>query len=106
MSLDVTLTVNRVTVWDSNITHNLGKMAVEAGIYKPLWCPDKIGITKAVQLIEPLTAGLALLESDPHRFRKFNPGNGWGTYEDFLSFVRSYIEACRKYPDADVKVSR
>ena len=33
--------------YSANITHNLGKMAEEAGIYKHLWRPEEIGITKA-----------------------------------------------------------
>jgi len=107
MSLDVYLTAVRPTdVFDYNVTHNLGSMADEAGIYKYLWRPDEIEITKAEQLIEPLTAGLALLESDPERFKKFNPENGCGSYEGLVKFARSYLEACKENPDAEVRVSR
>ena len=89
-----------------NITHNLNKMAGEAGIYEALWRPDEIGITKAAQLIEPLKAGLANLESDPERFKKLTPPNGWGSYEGLVSFVRGYLRACEETPDAEVYVSR
>ena len=76
MSLDVYLRAIRLTtVHSANITHNLNKMAGEAGIYKHLWRPDKIGITKAEQLVEPLRAGLEILKSDPERFKKFNPAH-------------------------------
>lgn len=62
MSLDVHLTkVMPTEVFGSNITHNLGEMAEEAGIYKHLWRPEEIGITKADQLIAPLREGLARL---------------------------------------------
>jgi hypothetical protein len=106
MPLDVYLTaVRQTSVFDYSVTHNLGNMAGEAGIYKHLWRPDEIEITKAEQLIEPLTAGLALLESDPEHFKKFNP-NGWGSYESLVRFVRSYLEACKENPDAEVYVSR
>ena len=91
-------------VYSANITHNLNKMAAEANIYKHLWHPDEIGVTHARQLIEPLEVGLALLRSDPDRFRKFNPVNGWGNYEGLVSFVRDYLAACREYPDAMVRV--
>jgi len=92
--------------YSSNITHNLNKMAEEAGIYKHLWRPDEIGITKASQLIEPLTAGLNLMKSDPERFKKFNASNGWGLYEHFIPWVEEYLEACKQYPNATVEVSR
>lgn len=60
----------------------------------------------AALLIEPLRAGLALLESDPERFRRHNPENGWGSYEGLVSFVRGYLRACERYPQATVSVSR
>lgn len=107
MSLDVYLTATRpTTVYDRNITHNLGKMAGEAGIYKHLWRPEEIGITRAIELVEPLRAGLALLRSEPDRFKALNPENGWGSYDDFVEFVRAYLEACEENPDATVSVSR
>ena len=93
-------------VYSANITHNLTRMADAAGIYEPLWMPDEIGITKAGQLIEPLERGIALLRSDPDRFKAYNPENGWGSYDGFVPWVERYLDACREYPDADVSVSR
>lgn len=93
-------------VYDRNITHNLNRMAEEAGIYKHLWRPDEIGVTKAEQLIEPLDAGLKALVADPERFKAFNPSNGWGDCDGLVEFVGDYLEACRACPDAEVSVSR
>ena len=76
----------------------VGRPDIVAGI--------RIGITKAAQLVEPLEKGLALLRSDPERFRKFNASNGWGKYEHLVAFVEEYLGECRKNPDADVEVSR
>jgi len=107
MSLDVALVAVRPTeVYNQNITHNLGAMAAAAGIYMHLWRPEEINITTAEKLIEPLTVGLALLKSDPARFRKYDAPNGWGTYAHFVPFVEQYLEACREYPDATIHVSR
>lgn len=92
--------------YSANITHNLNKMADEAGIYKHLWRPEEIGITKARELIEPLRVGLALLKSEPARFRQFNPSNGWGCYEGLVSFVENYLAACEEHQNAEVSVSR
>jgi len=107
MSLDVTLTkVMPTEVYSANITHNLGKMAKEAGIYMYLWRPEELGITKASELVEPLTAGLALLKSDPERFEQFNSPNGWGMYEHFVPFVENYLAACIEHGDASVDANR
>ena len=107
MSLDVYLReVRLTTIYDANITHNLNKMAEEAGIYKHLWRPEEIDITKAQQLILPLREGLALLLSDPERFKKFDPENKWGDYSGLVDFVRSYLAACEENPDSEVSVSR
>jgi hypothetical protein len=93
-------------VYDRNITHNLNAMASEAGIYECCWRPDEVGITRAKQLIKPLQDGLALLKSDPERFKKFDATNGWGTYDHFVPWVEKYLEACEQYPEAEVRVSR
>lgn len=107
MSLDVYLSeVRETTIYERNITHNLNKMADEAGIYKHLWRPEDIEITKAAQLIEPLREGLALLLSDPERFKKFDPENKWGDYDGLVDFVREYLAACEENPSASVCVSR
>jgi hypothetical protein len=107
MSLDVYLTkVKRTEVYESNITHNLGGMASEAGIYMYLWKPEEIDIHTAEQLIEPLEKGLALLKSEPHRFKAFNPPNGWGNYENLVRFVEEYLESCKENPGAEVITSR
>ena len=42
MSLDIDLIeTSPHSVFDANITHNLGKMAGEAGIYEALWHPER-----------------------------------------------------------------
>lgn len=106
MSLDITLTAIRpTTVYDANITHNLGRMAKEAGIYEHLWRPAGIGVNRAWHLIEPLKDGIALMKSDPPRFAKHNADNSWGTYDQFLPWLEKLLEACEANPDADISVS-
>jgi hypothetical protein len=107
LSLDVYLTAVRpTTIYEHNVTHNLNRMADEAGIYKHLWRPDEIGVTKASQLIEPLREGLAKLLAEPQRFEALNPANGWGSYDGLVNFVQEYLHACEENRDADVSVSR
>lgn len=92
--------------YSANITHNLAAMAEEAGIYKHLWRPEELGITQASELIIPLRDAVVLMQEDPSRFRKHNSPNGWGIYENFVTFVASYANACAEYPDSYVRVSR
>ncbi len=93
-------------VFSANITHNLGAMAGEAGIYHCLWRPDEIGITEASELIKPLADALRVMRENPARFEAYNPSSGWGSYEDFLPWIERYLIACKEYPDATVLVSR
>lgn len=121
MSLDVYLTQSRdchcdecghkhtnpkACVFEKNITHNLNRMAEAAGIYNALWNPEKIGITKASQLIPILEEGLAKLKSDPEEYKEYNPDNGWGKYENLVDFTEDYLKACKELPDADISVSK
>ena len=96
------------TVFEWNITHNLTNMAQAAGIYEPLWHPEKCDppITTAKQLIGPLSVGFEKLVTGREFFLQFNPKNGWGTYENLVEFVGRYINACEDWPDAIVSVSR
>lgn len=93
-------------IYSANITHNLGRMASEAGVYMALWRPDELGITHAHQLIPLLREGLALLQSNPTLYETFAPSNGWGSYDGLVKFVTNYLVACEAHPDAVVGVSR
>jgi hypothetical protein len=116
MSLDVYLTADihlggsgepvHFEAFTANVTHNLGKMAAEAGIYKACWRPEEIGAKLAQDLIEPLTVGLAMLLDYPERFRLLNPSNDWGTYDGLVVWVAEYLVACKRYPLAKIEVSR
>lgn len=107
MSLDVYIrAVVKTTVYDSNITHNLGAMALQVGLYYPLWRPEEIGISRAGDLIPFLKAGLKLLKDQPEHFEKYNPENSWGNYDNLVLFVERYLEACEEYPDGEISVCR
>lgn len=93
-------------VFSANITHNLGHMAAEAGIYKACWRPEELGISRAKDLIPLLEKGLQALKEDAEHFKKFNASNGWGVYKDFIPWVENYLQACKDYPEAIIRVSR
>jgi hypothetical protein len=109
MSLNVFLYIDksqRFTVYSSSITHNLGKMAKEAGLYQALWRPEEINKTNAVEIVEILEKGLAYLKLNPDYFKTFNNPYGFGMYRHLVRFVSDYLKACKKYPDAVIGLSR
>ena len=114
MSLDVDLIVTQpVSVFDANITHNLGPMASKVKLsngmtlYDVLWRPDEqYGLLFARDIAELLDEGWNILLSDPERFCKFNPTNGWGSYDGLCNFVYKYRNACWDNPDAELRISR
>jgi hypothetical protein len=114
MSLDVDLMVTQPTsIFSMNITHNLGKMAgaVELSngmsLYDVLWRPDEQeGLVFARDISELLDEGWNILLSDPEKYKRYNPENGWGSYDGLCNFVYNYRNACWDNPDAELRVSR
>lgn len=105
MSLDLSFHAVRETeVGDFNITHNLGQMAEEAGIYDILWHPEK-GVSTAKDMIEPLQKGIADMRARPEHYKQFDSPNGWGKYDDFLPWVDRVLKCCQANPDAKVSAS-
>lgn len=93
-------------VYTANITHNLNKMAMAAGLYDALWRPDEQNWKIASDIIPALEAGLTKLAEDPETFKKYQPENNWGTYDGFVTFVGNYLIACKENPEARIEVSR
>lgn len=93
-------------LYEANVTHNLNKMADKAGIYQALWRPDENGMVKAKDIIDILTKGLKKMKKYPERFKKLNPPNGWGSYDEFVPWIENYLKVCIEYPEATIKVSR
>ena len=97
---------NKIEVFWRNITHNLTQMADKAGIYEALWRPEEIKAKKAKDIVERLEKGLKKLKAKPKYFEKFDSPNGWGIYDNFVPFVEGCLDACKKYPNAKIYVSR
>ena len=106
MSLDLSLVLNNNEVWCWNITHNLNKMALEAGLYEYVWQPEENEIYFAEQMIDYLKAGIYRLKNNPGLYKEFNPDNGWGDYDGFLLFIESYLVECERNPLATIESSR
>jgi hypothetical protein len=102
MSLDFSLQFEGDWVFSRNITHNLNRMAGEAGIYKCLWHPAENGYNVASDCITPLEKGLLELIAKKKHYESFNSSNGWGMYEHFVPFVVAVLSACHEYPTATI----
>jgi hypothetical protein len=92
-----------------NLTHNLAEMARKAGVYDAVWHPEQLvtsGTPKAWHVLGRLTRGTTGMKADPAQFKKLEPSNGWGTYDDFLLWLEEYRNACELFPDALVTVER
>jgi hypothetical protein len=103
MSLDVSLNCKHCgsTVFEANITYNLGKMANEAGCYEILWKPR---YKLAKRLTYQLAKSLRDLKERPEHYRQFNPSNNWGSYETLVNFIEKYLKACYEHPLAHIRV--
>ena len=95
-----------IQVFDINITHNLTEMAEKAGIYYALWRPEEINCKYAKDIVAILEKGLEKLINKPNYYKKFDAKNGWGTYKHFVPFIEQCLEACKKYPNTKINVSR
>ncbi len=99
-----------------NITHNMGKTASEAGLYEALWRPYELfniseddeydAIILASDILEHVEKGFKELKSNPKKYKAFNPDNGWGTYDNLVSFTQRWIKCLKQFPDARVIASR
>lgn len=106
MSLDIYLQdVDGSYVFEYNITHNLGKMAKEAGLYEALWHPEYLQIAEAGKLIPLIQNGILFMVQNMQHCKTLSPSNGWGTYEGLLHFAGQYLTACKNYPNAKIETS-
>jgi hypothetical protein len=140
MSLDVTLYRNyhvsydggktleekQEDVYSANITHNLGKMAGEAGLYEALWRPyqlkegynipegdhdaeykfEEANPVRAYEIIPIIEKGLEDMLARPKHYETFNSPNGWGMYHNFVPWIKEYLEALKEYPESFVDCDR
>ena len=113
MSLDVSLMVlNPMPIHAENITHNLSKMASQVHITSELtlrdvlWEPKEHGFVYAKDIAEHLDVAFNILLSEPNFYKQFNPENGWGNYDNLVTFVYNYRNKCWDFPDSLIEVSR
>lgn len=91
-------------IFSLNITHNLNKMADTAGFYKQLWHLE--GITTCEDLLPHIEQGILELESNPTKYKQYSAKNNWGTYEQFIPWLKDLAEKLKIEPKAILYVSR
>lgn len=67
-------------------------------LYQLLWGKSLPNFKKWTY-ISHLSECLNVLKNDPEHFKKFNPENGWGTYEQLYKFVEDFIKALIDMPE-------
>lgn len=110
--------VEETDTWWANVTHNMGKMAraipvssnnenASATLYDYVWRPDeqeeKVDTTVMLRV---LTEGIGYMISHRKDLLKFNPENGWGSYDSFLHWLIDYKNICEDHPECEVIASR
>lgn len=98
--------IYRKQLFRGTITHNLITIAEACGLYKVVWNPEEHGIEIARHMEFPLMDGLDELIGNEDKYRALQPENGFGTYDGFVKFIQRYLEACKEYPHAIVRVCR
>lgn len=109
MSLDVYLnngSKDGSCVWGANITHNLNDMAAVVGAYHYLWRPEEVNVVKASDNIDHLRRSIGMMYLNYEKLKELNPENGWGDVDGLINFTKNYLDACVKYPDAIIEISR
>lgn len=103
--------------WHGNITGNLHKMAQECKIecdpqheglslYDLLWRDEYPWEMSHLEYTQCLLTCLVSLTDEPERYKQYNPSNSWGTYEQLVEFVRSFIHALVDEPyELEIKYS-
>ena len=98
MSVDLTIKAKRETeIYETNITYNLANMYYKA-IDKELGLKKLKGMTceEALPIIKNAIDDMV---KNKLEYEKFNPKNGWGSYDGLLRRFREIRNVCEDNPD-------
>lgn len=100
--------------WVANITHNMNKMAQrifvsenKETLYDYVWRPEEL--YKEIytnEMKNVLTKGICIMVSKRKSLLRYEPKNGWGSYDSFLKFLIKYKKACEDHPGYIIEASR
>lgn len=117
MSLDVYIKSKKKEEdrkWVANTTHNMNKMAQKIFVsenketlYDYVWRPEELGREiDTKEMVKILTKGIYIMISKRKSLLRYEPENGWGSYDSFLKFLIEYKEACEDNPGCVIEASR
>ena len=100
--------------WVANITHNMNKMAQrifvsenKETLYDYVWRPEELyREIYTNEMKNVLTKGICIMVSKRKSLLRYEPKNGWGSYDSFLKFLIEYKKACEDHPDYIIEASR
>lgn len=102
MSLDFSLTRMMPTeLFHANITHNMTSLWEALGIYEQLY---KSHGKYANDIYEKVRRALDALTIDPEFYKQYDSPNGWGTYDNAVSFLSKVVRACEENPGSLINV--
>ena len=93
----------RKTYGDFNYTHNVTPTWSKAGVYDSLY--NSAGM-KAGSIVPILEKGVFHMRMHPEEYTPLNPPNGWGSYDSAVDWLDEVLTVCRKYPEAEIGVSK
>jgi hypothetical protein len=82
-----------------NLTFNLSKMMTAANVH-----PDILKGKTGKEIIPILRKAWSELIKDPDKFKRYNPPNGWGSYEGLLTWLKETVETAEEHLDAKFAV--
>jgi hypothetical protein len=109
MSLDISIYRE---IHHLNITHNLTKMAnnIPAGdgrtLYDVMWCAEEKHLNYTEDLVDYLDVALRYMIHNREKLEKYNPDNGWGSYDGLLETVDEYYRICKDNPGCYISLCR
>lgn len=89
-------------IYEANLPIYFKNISIEAGIYEACWRPWEINGRLAEDIVDVLEKGYADMKARPSHYKQFAVVHGQCMYNFFVSWVKGYIEACKKYPTAEV----
>lgn len=122
MGLDLSLNVK---IANFSLTHNLTAMAShvsvgsikiyssatsyedkELSLYDVLWRPEEHYLYYVEDLLPYYEKGLQELLNDPDKYEKYNPENGWGSYDNLVEQLTKLVYVCKINKNASVNADR